>query len=72
MPTIRSIALLEAAAAAPSACEPHAPFARGEDLSTLYGRDVFTLHTMRERLPKDVFRWKAAECAAGCGSRSTA
>lgn len=51
----RHTALMDAATAGPAVCEPLAPLARGENMDHVYGRDVFHLHTMRERLPRDVF-----------------
>jgi glutamine synthetase len=55
MSSARRQAVLDIAAGSAYECVPSAPLNKKYDMSALYGRDVFNLHTMRERLPKDVF-----------------
>ncbi len=55
MSTIRHTALMQAATTGPAVCEPLPPLEKGENMADLFGRDVFNLRVMRERLPRDAF-----------------
>ncbi len=56
MSSLRRKAVLDIASNPSPAPSPLEPMTKMYDMAELYARDVFSLHTMRERLPKDVFK----------------
>ncbi len=55
MSSVRRQTLLDIATESAAGCAPMEPLCKKYDMSSLYGRDVFNLQCMRDRLPGDVF-----------------